>query len=130
MDGSLPCFEVLDPTSFTDRLSLPSVTQLLSASPKPATGQASLRFEISTSGEMSFEVLDMQGRAIWRDSRAAVEVEIHQMPWNAKGGRGQSVSSGVFLEDAKLDGSRAVADDSGATVSPRMMRSSGPSLAL
>ena len=65
--------------------------------PNPAHAQARLAFRLPTSGPISLEVLDLQGRrlrSLWLGRAAAGE---HEATWDGRDDRGNRVSSGVYL---------------------------------
>lgn len=88
---------VSDVVGTGETIPAPVVTRLLPPSPNPFRTGTSLRFELSTPGDVRLSVHDVQGRAIWSDGLAALGAGSHAVSWDGRDRRGWLVQSGVYF---------------------------------
>ncbi len=71
--------------------------------PDPASGPVWFAVELPRDGAIVWDVLDVQGRRVWRE-RAVRSAGISLLRWNGRDGTGKLVGSGVYMIRAQFEG--------------------------
>jgi hypothetical protein len=84
---------------------LPTAFRLALASPNPARGGARFSIELPAAGEVSAEVLDLEGRVVRRLARAETwSAGSHPLAWDGRNESGERVGPGIYFARAQLAG--------------------------
>ncbi len=65
--------------------------------PSPARGAALLRFALASPGPAQLDVMDVNGRRVWRSNWGTLAAGEHSLLWAGTDDRGVAVSSGVYF---------------------------------
>ena len=65
-------------------------------SPNPSRRSATLRFTLPAAGSVRLEVLDVNGRRVWRRSDSLAGGS-HEWSWDGRDDRGRSAGAGLYL---------------------------------
>lgn len=90
----LGVFRVKTPTAAGDA---PSATRLAQNVPNPFNPSTSIAFTLSTREHVTVAVYDANGRLVRTLVDEVRHAGVHDVPWDGRDARGQSVSSGVYF---------------------------------
>ena len=65
--------------------------------PNPASGQATIEYEIPSSGSVALSIYDMLGREVRTLVSETLQAGKHSMDWDGRDNAGRTVASGVYL---------------------------------
>ena len=74
--------------------------------PNPAAARLVIRFELKYSGQVSLRVFDVAGRHVATLVDRGLDAGPHEAAWNGRDAAGRRVSSGVYVYELTMGGSR------------------------
>jgi PKD repeat protein len=77
---------------------------LSAAQPNPARHGASLDLTLPAAAKVAFDVIDVQGRVLWRSPAARLAPGVHRLAWNGADADGRPARAGVVLARVRVDG--------------------------
>jgi glucose/arabinose dehydrogenase len=69
--------------------------------PNPSTGSVAFTLTLGAAGPVSFEVLDLAGRVLWRESARDLPAGEHALTWPGTDADGRAAAPGVYLARAR-----------------------------
>jgi hypothetical protein len=81
----------------------------LRVGPNPFRSMAAIRFSLAQSGELTVNVLDLQGRVVRHLAAGATGAGTHEIAWDGRDDRGNDAGTGVFFVQAANEGRRVSA---------------------
>ena len=78
---------------------------LASVAPNPSIGDATLSYVLPREGgEVSLEILDLQGRVVRALARGTEEAGVHKVVWDGRDASGHSVTQGIYFARLGFEG--------------------------
>ena len=74
--------------------------------PNPSVGNATLSYVLPHEGEVSLEILDLQGRIVRMLARGTEQAGVHKLMWDGRDASGHRVSEGVYFARLGFEGQR------------------------
>ncbi len=81
-------------------------TGLRGVAPNPSRGEARIHFSLREAGEVSFQVLDMAGRAVAKLPTQRWEAGVWSVSWAGRSNEGAWLSPGIYFVQMKVNGQR------------------------
>jgi hypothetical protein len=82
----------------------PRYTLLAPVTPNPSIGDATLSYVLSHEGEVSLEILDLQGRIVRALARGTEGAGAHRLVWDGRDASGRPVTQGVYFARLGFEG--------------------------
>ena len=84
------------PTAAVEPTSTPGIA-FGPARPNPARGEVTFDLELTATGAIAFEVLDVTGRLVWREDLRSLPSGEHPLRWRGHDLQGRAQPAGVYL---------------------------------
>jgi hypothetical protein len=83
---------------------LPTAIALSNPYPNPTRGDVAFALALPRSSEVSFDVLDLQGRVVWNETPRRLDPGRWTLGWNGRTRAGSPAPSGLYLARVRIDG--------------------------
>ena len=95
---------VIQGSSALDAPGTPLRFALSGAYPNPAPGRVTLILELPAPARVAFDVLDIQGRVVWREGERTRGAGLWPLRWDGRDGSGLAAHPGLYLARLRVDG--------------------------
>jgi hypothetical protein len=83
---------------------LPATIALSNPFPNPSHAAVAFSLALPRAGNVSFDVIDLQGRSVWSEESRRLEAGRWSLGWNGNTRAGSPAASGVYLARVRVDG--------------------------